>query len=743
MASGIADYSYELLPRLAEHAEVVVVSPRPSRFRRSQAPPGIQVVTPDEFRGRDGAGAFDAAFFHLANNPFHEFVYELFLDRPGIAVFHETVLHHFLHHATREVRPDHERYRAMLRADYGGAGDRLANLRERGIASDFEKFLFPLTGHVARQASGIVVHSEHAREQILDALTAGPSLSGEPHPPVTVIPHYAPKVPASVAGLTMAEARRRLGLPPDAFLAGHFGFITLPKQPGAVVGGFAKLAERRPEALLLMVGADHSGGVFRKLVESQGLGRRVRTAGYLDLAKFHVYLRAVDAMVNLRYPSAGESSGTVARALEEGRATIVNRTGSFAHIPDDVALKVELDADQTEQVGAHLIRLAEDSSFRAGLEERARSYASTELDAGRAARRYLGVAERAAATTGRTPHRPRLALRTASDTAPAILPIGGASDPRGADRAMDVREEHHTAIEWMAARSIPPAGGAVQLDLLYRLILRRADDLAAIRSAQLALATGEATRADLIRWMVESREFREIELAEKVLAQLRREPKPFHLGEDYPAENMTERVVEIPWVLSRWSGEQAVLDLGYANSLGYYLTALTGLPIDRLHGIDWAPGYVPGMLRTRADLRAMPYRDGAFDLVICVSTIEHIGLDNSRYEVGAARADAGDAATIREVERVLGPGGRLLITVPFGLAENQSWFVQYDRRRFAELVANTSLEVREQEIYHLTDSGWRPAADVEVLEKIPYAQNAPAARGVLCADLVKPAGNPR
>jgi len=151
MASGIADYSYELLPRLAEHAEVVVVSPRPSRFRRSQAPPGIQVVTPDEFRGRDGAGAFDAAFFHLANNPFHEFVYELFLDRPGIAVFHETVLHHFLHHATREVRPDHERYRAMLRADYGGAGDRLANLRERGIAM----LDAPVSGGTVRAISGM------------------------------------------------------------------------------------------------------------------------------------------------------------------------------------------------------------------------------------------------------------------------------------------------------------------------------------------------------------------------------------------------------------------------------------------------------------------------------------------------------------------------------------------------------------------------------------------------------------
>jgi len=212
-----------------------------------------------------------------------------------------------------------------------------------------------------------------------------------------------------------------------------------------VVGGFAKLAERRPEALLLMVGADHSGGVFRKLVESQGLGRRVRTAGYLDLAKFHVYLRAVDAMVNLRYPSAGESSGTVARALEEGRATIVNRTGSFAHIPDDVALKVELDADQTEQVGAHLIRLAEDSSFRAGLEERARSYASTELDAGRAARRYLGVAR-----TGCGYDRPNAA------PAPARPPDGVRHGSRPSCRSAAPRTRGGPTGPWTSGRSTTP-----------------------------------------------------------------------------------------------------------------------------------------------------------------------------------------------------------------------------------------------------------------------------------------------
>ena len=65
-------------------------------------------------------------------------------------------------------------------------------------------------------------------------------------------------------------------------------------------------------------------------------------AGYVDLTQFYLYLKALDAMINLRYPSAGESSGTFARALAEGRAVIVNNYGSFAEVPGDVALKVEM-----------------------------------------------------------------------------------------------------------------------------------------------------------------------------------------------------------------------------------------------------------------------------------------------------------------------------------------------------------------------------------------------------------------
>jgi glycosyltransferase involved in cell wall biosynthesis len=212
-----------------------------------------------------------------------------------------------------------------------------------------------------------------------------------PGVPVTVIPHHASS-PQELAGLTRDAARRRLGLPADAFIVGHFGYVTRPKQPAAVIGGFARLAAHVPDSLLVVAGADHSGGGIQLLIAKHGLSDRVRLTGFVDPIRFSLYLKAVDAVVNLRYPSAGESSGPVARALAEGRTVVVSNLGSFAELPDDMALKVEIDGDQAAAVAAHLIRLAEDPSLRATMEDAALRYARTILDPRRCARLYVEAA---------------------------------------------------------------------------------------------------------------------------------------------------------------------------------------------------------------------------------------------------------------------------------------------------------------------------------------------------------------
>jgi glycosyltransferase involved in cell wall biosynthesis len=381
--SGIADYSFELLPFVAELADVTVFAEE-TTHGAPNAPNGIAVRRPEELAAM--ADRFDAVFHHLGNNPWHEFAYRLALDVPGIAVLHEVVLHHMLDWVFFGAgRLDAKGYRDVLRAEYGEAGDRLASLRLKGAFTYLDFFLFPLSGHVVRRSRGVVVHGHGVANQVLES---------SPGVPVWTIPHHA--APAELPGVDRVEARRRLGLPRDAFLVGHFGFLTRPKQPAVLLEGFRHLVEARPGALLLMVGENQVALGFPGLARRHDVERNVRSVGFVDLPEFSLYLKAVDVVVNLRYPTAGEASGTLARALAERQATIVSDIGSLAELPDDVTLKVEVDGDQASHLGEHLKGLARDGALKERLEAAAGRYARAELDRGRCAGMYVDAARSSA-----------------------------------------------------------------------------------------------------------------------------------------------------------------------------------------------------------------------------------------------------------------------------------------------------------------------------------------------------------
>lgn len=200
----------------------------------------------------------------------------------------------------------------------------------------------------------------------------------------------------------------------------------------------------------------------------------------------------------------------------------------------------------------------------------------------------------------------------------------------------------------------------------------------------------------------------------------------------------TERVVEIPWVLSRYRGERRVLEVGAAFALPWYTRHLVGLGIPELHGVDLSPRRVKGVTMTRADVRKTPYPDAHFDLIICISTLEHIGRNNVRYQVAAPVERDGDLQALRELGRVVHDRGRILVTVPFGRLEYHSWFKQYDLPSWDALVASANLRVLEQAIYAYSPSGWSPASEVQGLPSHSYQEmGAPGATGVLCAALAR------
>ena len=185
-----------------------------------------------------------------------------------------------------------------------------------------------------------------------------------------------------------------------------------------------------------------------------------------------------------------------------------------------------------------------------------------------------------------------------------------------------------------------------------------------------------------------------------------------------------ERVVEIPWTLARYRGEPRVLDVGYAHAEAPYLVALTDAVPERVTGVDLVEADVPGIEPVVADVRSLPFEDGSFDVAFCISTLEHVGADNTRY--GAVEDGEGDmAAALGELQRVLGDGGRLLLTVPCGPEHDFGWYVRLPAESWRRLFESSGFAIVEDEVYGRTPEGWGSARQEEVVH------------GCFCVELVQ------
>jgi O-antigen chain-terminating methyltransferase len=193
-----------------------------------------------------------------------------------------------------------------------------------------------------------------------------------------------------------------------------------------------------------------------------------------------------------------------------------------------------------------------------------------------------------------------------------------------------------------------------------------------------------------------------------------------------------ERAIEIPWVLARYDAEPRVLDVGYAFAEPAYLTGLLALGAPELAGADLAEAEVPGLRSVLGDVRALPLASDSFDLILCISTLEHVGRDNEVYDVDAPREEQGDEAALRELRRVLTREGRLLVSVPTGEHDDQGWQLVRTPGDWIAVFEAAGFAVYEDELYVRDNDGWRTATATEV-QDASYGEHGAGA--VLLAEL--------
>ncbi len=357
--SGIADYSAALLDELRKLVDVEVFASKPRAFH---------------------PGDFDVALYQVGNNVHHDFCYEMALDHPGVVVVHEANLHHLI----ADITIKRDDWDAYIRAvEHEGGAEALAYaLRVRGleVGPDYEGL--PMLRQLLARSKAAIVHSG-----CVEAELRGAGFSG----PVARIPHGA-----WIPDASRSEFRERLGVDIPTPLIGVFGFLKPYKRIAESLRAFRRLIRVHPTAKMILVGEPHPDLQLRSLIQSLDLGAHVRVLGFRPIEEFVGYVAACDIVLNLRYPTVGENSGTLMRALGLGKAVVVSEVGSFAELPEGICLKAPVDATEEDHLFEYLNLLVSRPEIRKTLGARAREWVETECTWPKVAERYAEFLEHVA-----------------------------------------------------------------------------------------------------------------------------------------------------------------------------------------------------------------------------------------------------------------------------------------------------------------------------------------------------------
>lgn len=312
--SGIADFSWDLAAGLVDAGHDVDV------FTHTESPQklvGVRVVQVSVNWPGHELGSYRYRLYQLGNNvDFHGWMLAALVNYPGVVQLHDIVLHHFFAGVTVAVG-NPQGYRDAVLDWYGERGVAIAEEALRNTLPFWEKpevLEMPLFEVFAQHATAILVHSRFAAMQVQRKL-----------PEILVwgvkqtYRHEPPTAPRSTL--------RKIGL---------FGGVQTHKRIDWFLDACDSLGAALDGIEIVVV-----GGVAENcepLVERSRTSSRatIRFTGRVSEEQFVSELESTDLCIALRYPTMGETSAVVMRALQKAVPTIVSDIGWYSELPGEV-----------------------------------------------------------------------------------------------------------------------------------------------------------------------------------------------------------------------------------------------------------------------------------------------------------------------------------------------------------------------------------------------------------------------
>lgn len=275
----------------------------------------------------------DIRLYHVANNILHWDIYRRALAEPGIVVLHDALLQHMFMGAL-----DQAAYIEEFVFNYGEWARDLALDLWLGKASSGLRaayYDYPMLKRLTARSLAVIVHNPAAARIVR---------RHAPDAAVVEIPHLytAPR----------RITERRLA----PFVFGIFGYLRESKRVMTALRAFRKVRAARPNTAFLLAGEFVSpdlASAVGPLLRQPGVIR----LGHLPEDRFWGAAAAADACVNLRYPTAGETSGITVRCMGMGKPVIVSSSEENSRYPESACLRVDTGLAEEEILTEYMLSL--------------------------------------------------------------------------------------------------------------------------------------------------------------------------------------------------------------------------------------------------------------------------------------------------------------------------------------------------------------------------------------------------
>lgn len=303
-------------------------------------------------RGKVEVGAKRAAvhLYHIGNNQLHAEIYRRALEVPGVVVLHDAVLHHFfLGSLTREAYAEEFVY------NYGAWSRALAEelWRDRArSASDERYYRYPMLRRLAERSLAIVVHNPAAARMVRQHA---------PRARVVEIPHlFWEPMQAAPGEVEWLRSKWR------DYTFAVMGYLRESKRLSTIFKVFDELSREGTQAKLLLAG-EFASPAYEKALAHWLSREWVIRYNWLPEREFWLVARAVDALINLRWPSAGETSGLAIRMMGLGKPVVLSACEENSVFPDEVCLKIDAGVPEAGELRCAMQLLATERSLGAAL----------------------------------------------------------------------------------------------------------------------------------------------------------------------------------------------------------------------------------------------------------------------------------------------------------------------------------------------------------------------------------------